>query len=253
MPASIQRPVPSGGVRTIVCRDTEDLAERAAALFRNRVRARPTLAMAVPAGRTPRRMYHRMRELQHVDPVDFAAMRVFAIDELCPPAPADGYFWRQIRSEFLSWAGVSPTGRRPYAVHADDLRRMCGDYEAAIAAAGGLDLVMMGLGPNAHIASNEPGTRFDTLTRVVTLLPATVQYILTDDVIQGGVCDRAVTLGMATIMAAREVVVLVSGRGKRDALRRLVDGPQSVDVPATILHDHPCCTILADAAASSSA
>lgn len=112
---------------------------------------------------------------------------------------------------------------------------------------------MLGLGPNAHIASNEPGTRFDTRTRVVTLRPATVQYILTDDVIQGEVCDRAATLGMATIMAAREVVVLVSGRAKRDALRRLLDGPQTADVPATILHDHPRCTILADADASSSA
>ena len=240
-------------MRTIVCRDAEELAERAAALFRDRVRAQPALAMAVPAGRTPRRMYHRMRALQVTDPVDFGAMRVFAVDELCPPAPADGYFWRQIRTEFLSWAGVSPVGCRPFTVDAADLSRMCRDYEAAMAAAGGLDLVMMGLGPNAHIASNEPGTPFDTLTRVVTLLPTTVQYVLTDDVIQGEVCDRAVTLGMATIMAAREVVVLVSGRGKRHALRRLLDGPQSDGVPATILRDHPRCTILADEDASNSA
>jgi glucosamine-6-phosphate deaminase len=236
-------------VRTIVCRDAEALAARAATLFRERVRAQPALAMAVPAGRTPRRMYQRMRALQRTDPVDFRAMRVFAVDELCPPAPADGYFWRQIRAEFLSWAGVPPAGCRPFAVDAADLDGMCRDYEAAIAGAGGLDLVMMGLGPNAHIASNEPGTPFDTVTRPVTLLPATVQYILTDDVIQGAVCDRAVTLGMATIMAAREVVVLVSGRGKRDALGRLLDGSQTPEVPATVLRDHPRCTVLADAAA----
>jgi glucosamine-6-phosphate deaminase len=240
-------------VHTIVCPDAAALAERAATLVRDRVRARPTLAMAVPAGRTPRRMYHRLRELQAADPVDFAAMRVFEIDELCPPAPADGYFWRQIRAEFLSWAGVARGGCRPFAVDADDLDRMCRDYEAAIAAAGGLDLVMMGLGPNAHIASNEPGTPFDARTRVVTLLPATVQYILTDDVIQGEVCARAVTLGLATIMAARELVVLVSGRGKRDALSRLLHAPRSAEVPATILRDHPRCTILADEGASSSA
>jgi glucosamine-6-phosphate deaminase len=233
-------------VQTHFCRDADELAARAAALFRERVRARPALAMAVPAGRTPRRMYARMRALQATDPVDFGAMRVFAVDELCPPAPADGYFWRQIRAEFLSWAGVAPAGRRPFAVDAADLPRMCEAYEAAIGAAGGLDLVMMGLGPNAHIASNEPGSGFDTRTRVVTLLPATVQYILTDDVIQGAVCDRAVTLGMATIMAAREVVVLVSGAGKRDALRRLLGGRPGPDVPATILHGHPRCTVLAD-------
>ena len=64
---------------------------------------------------------------------------------------------------------------------------------------------MLGLGPNAHLASNEPGSAFDTRTRPVRLLDATVQYILTDDVIQGDVCEHAVTLGLGTIMAAREV------------------------------------------------
>ena len=81
------------------------------------------------------------------------------------------------------------------------------------------------------------------------LLDETVRYILTDDVIQGPVCDRAVTLGLATIMAAREVVVLVSGKGKREPLERVLDGPVTPDVPASILRTHPRCLVIADRAA----
>ncbi|MBI2014609.1 MAG: 6-phosphogluconolactonase [Candidatus Rokubacteria bacterium] len=226
--------------------DAAALAEAAAALFRERVAATPGLAMAVPAGRTPRRMYGLLRECQANAPVDYGALRVFAVDELCPPAPADGYFWRQITSEFLAWSGVPPVNCHPFGVGAADLEAMCRDYETTIAAAGGLDLVMLGLGPNAHLASNEPGSAFDSPARPVALRPETVRYILSDDVIQGAVSDRAVTLGIGTILKAREVVVLVSGCAKRAPLERALDGPITPAVPATALRLHPRCTILAD-------
>lgn len=221
----------------------------AAGVFRERVRRRPETAMAVPAGRTPREMYRRLAARQRVDPVDYSRMRVFSVDELCPPAPADGYFWRQVRSEFLAWAAVERARCRPFAVDAPDLEAMCAAYEDAIVEAGGLDVVMLGLGPNAHLASNEPGASFDTRTRPVRLLDETVRYILTDDVIQGAVCDRAVTLGLATILRAREVIVLVSGEVKREPLARMLDGPVTPAVPASILRTHPRCLVLTDRAA----
>ena len=236
-------------MQVLIADGTDELAEIAADLFRARVRAKSDLAMAVPAGRTPRRMYARMAALQNIDPVDYSRMRVFAVDELCPPAPADGYFWRQIRTEFLAWAKVTADGCRPFGVDAADLPAMCAAYERAIADVGGLDVVMLGLGPNAHLASNEPGCAFDVRTRPVRLLDSTVRYILTDDVIQGEVCERAVTLGLATIMAAREVVVLVSGRAKRAPLELMLDGPVSPDVPASVLRTHPRCLVITDRAA----
>jgi glucosamine-6-phosphate deaminase len=237
-------------MRLVVVADAEALAAEAAALFRERVRANPELAVAVPAGRTPRRMYAVLRQLQAQDPVDFSRMRVFSVDELCPPAPGDGYFWRQVRSEFLDWATVSPTHCHPFRVDADDLAEMCRAYEQTIAECGGLDLVMLGLGPNAHLASNEPGGSLESHVRPVALLPETVGYIKTDGVnlrlAGGAVSDRAVTLGLATILASREVVVVVSGPGKRRAVARLMEGPLSADVPASILRRHPRCTVLAD-------
>ena len=229
--------------------DPEALAVAAAEVFRERVRTRPELSMAVPAGRTPRRMYEVMKAWQTTAPMDFTRMQVFCVDELCPPAPADGYFWRQIRHEFVSWAGVPLARCRPFAVDGDDVVAMCQAYEQAIADAGGLDVVMLGLGPNGHIASHEPPADFTTSTCPVELLPSTVDYILTDDVIQGAVCARAVTLGVRTILAARQVVVLVSGAAKRRALRAMLHGPVTPDLPASILQKHSNAIVLADRAA----
>lgn len=237
-------------MQLILFPDADALAEGAAALLRERVQAKPDLVIAVPAGRTPRRMYERLRALQAQVPVDFSSLRVFSVDELCPPAPPDGYFWQQVCREFLVWAAVPGKRCHPFSLEGGDLEETCRRYEKLIAECGGLDLVMLGLGPNAHLASNEPGTPFDTLTRPVALLPETVGYILTDGVnlelAGGAVSDRAVTLGLATILGAREVLVLVSGSGKRAALARVLDGPVTSEAPASILRTHPCCTILAD-------
>lgn len=241
-------------MRLVVVEDAEELAAAAAELFRDRVRANPELAVAVPAGRTPRRMYARLRALQACDPVDFTRLRVFSVDELCPPAPPDGYFWRQVRHEFLDWAAVPPERCHPFRVDAEDLHQMCDRYETTIREGGGLDLVMLGLGPNAHLASNEPGGSLDSSTRPVALLPETVAYIKTDGVnlelAAGAVSDRAVTLGLATILAAREVVVLVSGPAKRRAVARLLAGTVTPEAPASVLGRHPRCVVLADRAAN---
>src|SRR5512134_2675329 len=103
-------------MRVRVYADAESLAAAAAELFRARVAARPDLAMAVPAGRTPRRMYALMQAQQAHAPVEFHHMSLFCVDELCPPAPPDGYFWRQIRQEFVAWSGIPPERCHPFAV-----------------------------------------------------------------------------------------------------------------------------------------
>lgn len=232
-------------IELVRCADAEELARRAAGLFEERLRARPDLAMAVPAGRTPRRTYARLRAAHEHERALFSGMRVFAVDELCPPAPADGYFWRQIRAELLDWTSIPPEQCHPFRVDAPDLEAMCADYEQQIAAAGGLDLVMLGLGPNGHLACNEPGSPLDSPVRTVELHPDTVEYILSDEARNGVVSSLAVTLGLATILAAREVVVLVSGAHKREALAAMLDGVVTEEVPASVLHQHRRCTVLA--------
>ncbi len=230
--------------------DPQALAQGAATLWLDRLAARADLVMAVPAGRTPRLTYQRLREEASRRRLSFARTRVFAVDELCAPAPADGYFWGQVREGLLTWAGVPAAHRYPFDPAAADLLAMCRAYEQRIAAAGGLDLVVLGLGPNGHLAMNEPGSAFESRTRPVRLLPDTVAYILTDEGADPRVVDAAVTLGLGTLAEAREIVVLVSGVAKRDILRTALTGSITPDCPASLLQSHGAALVLADRAAA---
>jgi glucosamine-6-phosphate deaminase len=230
--------------------DAEALGQGAATLWLERLVARRELVVAVPAGRTPRPTYRWLREEARRRAVSFEATHVFAVDELMAPAPAEGYFWRHVREGLLAWAAVPAGQVHPFDPIAADAGAMCRDYERRIAERGGLDLVLLGLGPNGHLASNEPGSAFDSRTRVVRLLPETITYILTDQDADPCVGERAATLGLGTLADARELVVLVSGAAKRDILRRAVSGPVTVDCPASMLQRHPNALVLADRAAA---
>ena len=172
------------------------------------------------------------------------------MDELCPPAPAEGYFWRQIREEFLSWTGIPPANVHPFDPAAVDLDAMCRGIERWIASVGGLDLALLGLGPNGHLACNEPGSAFDGRTRPVRLTPETVAHILSDAGGDPPAGDRAVTLGLGTLAEARELVLLVSGAPKRDILHRALTGPVEPACPASLVQRLPGAIVLADRAAA---
>ena len=230
----------------------EALARAAASHWLERVAARADLVMAAPAGRTPKLTYECLREESERRRVSLARTRVFAVDELCAPAPADGYFWRHVREGLLGWAGIPDANCHRFDPDAADLDGMCGAIEQRIAEVDGLDLVVLGLGPNGHLASNEPGSRFDTRTRPVRLLPETVAYILTASDADPRVTDRAVTLGLGTIADAHEVLMLVTGAGKRERLRHALTGPITPKCPASMLQRHPSAVVFADRAAAGS-
>lgn len=230
--------------------DAEALAEAAATLWLDGLTAEPDLVMAVPAGRTPRPTYRALQAESGRRGLSFARTRVFAVDELGAPAPAEGHFWRQVREAFLAWADIPVANLYPFDPAAADPEAMCRAIEARIAAAGGLDLAVLGLGRNGHLAANEPGSPFDSRTRPVRLLPDTIAYMLTDEAAWPGVVDRALTLGLGTLAEAGRVVVLVTGLAKRDILRRALTGPVGPDCPASLLQRLPGALVLADRAAA---
>jgi len=232
--------------------DGEALAAGAAALWLDRLTVKPGLVMAVPAGRTPRPTSRRLRVEAARRGLSFAQSRVFAVDELCAPGPGEGEFWRRIREDFLDWAGIPAANCHPFDPAAPDPAAMCAAIEARIAALGGLDVVVLGLGRNGHLGANEPGSPFDSRTRPVRLRPETVADLRADapaDIIAG---DQAVTLGLGTLAQAREAVLLVSGAAKADVLRRAFTGPVTPDCPASILQRWPAAVVLADRAAAGS-
>jgi glucosamine-6-phosphate deaminase len=126
---------------------------------------------------------------------------------------------------------------------ADDLDQECADYERAIARAGGLGLTFLGLGSNGHIAFNEPGTPWTSRTRIVELTEST--RAANASLFPGeAVPTKAITMGIATILASRRIVLLASGERKRAAIERLRSGERSDDFPASALHTHADVTVL---------
>ncbi len=236
-------------MRVLRCRTLDQFDAQAARLFRARIEANPKLVLAPAAGRTPKGMYRVLADEARARPLDCSGLTLFAIDETVFAGPGGFRFRHDMEEDFLKWANVSRERCHFYDVAAPDLPAMAATYEGAIRAAGGLDLIVMGLGENGHIASNEPGSPFDSRTRPVTLTRQTLRQFFPEGYPLPPKPWQAVSLGIATILEARSIVVLVAGAHKRRAVRALLEAPVSEKLPCTALRSHRDVTVIVDAEA----
>ncbi len=233
-------------MRLLRCSSLKQFHVLSARLLRSRIEANPKLVLAPPAGRTPKGMYRLLAEEARARPLDCSGITLFAIDEITFPGPGGFRFRHDVEEDFLAWAHVPAERCHFFDVAGGDLEAMCAAHEAAIRAAGGLDLIVMGLGENGHIASNEPGAPFDSRTRPVTLTERTLRQFFPDSHPLPRKPWRAVSLGIATILEVRSIVVLVAGAHKRRAVRALLEAPVSEKFPCTALRTHPDLTLIVD-------
>jgi glucosamine-6-phosphate deaminase len=235
-------------LRVEVLSDYAALSERAAGLVAELVRRQPDAVLGLPTGATPEGMYAALAR----SGVSFARARTFNLDEylgLPPDHPQSYRTW--IREHFLRFVDLPPEAAHVPDGAAADPDAECERYEAAIRRAGGLDLVILGLGVNGHIGFNEPGTPWDSRTHRVVLSEATRRHNARFFRSPEEVPREAITMGIATILEARRVLLLASGRRKAEIVRRVLTEPPSPAVPATALHSHPRVTVLLDRAAAS--
>jgi glucosamine-6-phosphate deaminase len=233
-----------------VVTDAEALAVTGAALVTDAIREKPSLTILAATGTTPMGMYATLATaLGHGD-VDASGIRVAQLDEYAGLGPGDrrslfGWMRRSILDP------LSVDAERTIRLHGDaeDLDAACRAYDAAVTEGGGIDLAILGLGPNGHLGFNEPPSAADSPTHVVELtaesIDSNARYWGSPDDVPG----RAVTAGMATIMAARRVMVVVSGTHKRPIVADLLGMPPDPRLPASHLHAHPAALLLADRAA----
>lgn len=219
-----------------------------AARLADRLAARPSLVVCLPTGRTPLPAYERLPAALASRGASMADATVVLLDEyLGLPAGHDARCDAVLRREVVD--RVDPPPRFvPFDVDRADPEAACAAIDAAIAAVGGLDLVILGLGANGHVGMNEPGSAPDAPTRMVELAASTREAAV------GYGADPApthgLTLGMAAIAAAREIWLLATGTAKAGILARTVDGLITTDVPATLLRPHGGLRIIADDAAA---
>jgi glucosamine-6-phosphate deaminase len=229
-----------------------ELARLAADAVEGLLRATPEAVLGLATGSSPLAVYDELVR-RHKEGLSFARARAFMLDEYVGlPADHPERYRNVINKEFASRVDFAPGAVQGPDGLATDLPAACAAYEQAIADAGGVDLQILGIGTDGHIAFNEPGSSLASRTRIKTLTKQTREY---NARLFGGSVDdvprHCLTQGLATIMSARHLVLLASGRAKAEAVHQLVEGPISAMWPATIMQLHPHATVLVDDAAAS--
>lgn len=214
--------------------------------------ARPTLVLGLPTGRTPLGLYRELRERSRGDRIDWSQVRTFNLDEFAGLAPSNPNSYRAyMQAELFEHVSIDPAHIGFLDGAAPDLLEECRRYEASIAAIGGIDLQILGIGANGHIGFNEPADGLCAFTHVAELeqesREANAQRF-------GGtwtdVPSRALSMGMATILNAREIILIATGAEKADAVHGMIEGLITTRLPASLLQVHPRVTVMLDAAAA---
>jgi glucosamine-6-phosphate deaminase len=224
----------------------EDVARRAAALFADAVRAKPGLVAALPTGRTPIAMYEILARLRQAGELDASAVVCFNLDEVLLPKEMPQTFFQFMTRHAWEPLGIASDRRFIPNGSTTDPEQECRLYEAAIVAQGALDLAILGIGADGHIAYNLPG-QVAARTHVVELDPATVATL--GGSLKGPV--RAITMGVETILSSKRILLLATGASKTEALRRMRHDAPSALWPCTLLRGHEDLTVINDEAAGS--
>jgi glucosamine-6-phosphate deaminase len=244
-------------VRTVVVPDHDDLAhllaDRIVEIVQRETAAKGRCVLGLATGSTPIGIYQELVRRHQAGEVDFSRVVSFNLDEYYPMSPDSPHSYRRYMWENL-FQHVN-IGREH--VHIPDggvprerLAEYCAAYERAIVEAGGIDLQLLGIGKTGHVGFNEPGSSADSRTQLVTLDTVTRKDAAADFFGEDNVPREAITMGVATILEAREIALIATGEHKAEIVVRAVEGEVSPDVAATYLQRHPNATVHLDLAAA---
>src|SRR5437867_3388331 len=244
-------------IRTVVVPDHDDLAlrlaDRIVEVIARETPAKGRCVLGLATGSTPLGIYRELIRRHQAGEVDFSRVVTFNLDEYYPmPADSPHSYRRYMWENLFAHVNI-----RPEQVHVPDggvpretLAEHCVAYERAIAEAGGIDFQMLGIGKSGHIGFNEPGSSPDERPRLVTLDTVTRKDASADFFGEDNVPREAITMGVATILEAREIALIATGEHKADIVARAVEGEVSQDVAATFLQRHANATAYLDLAAA---
>lgn len=230
-----------------------DLASVAAAvLIAGQVIDKPRSVLGLATGSTPLPIYRELISMWHRGVIDFKNVVTYNLDEYVGLGPGHPCSYRRFMQENLFDHINVPQGN----IHipnglAQDVDAECAAYDAAISAAGRLDLQLLGLGANGHIGFNEPAAVFTTHSYCVKLSEQTLKDNRRFFEDGAPMPTHALTMGIASIMQAKRIVLVATGKNKAAAVRAMIEGPVDPMVPASILQMHRHATILLDADAAS--
>lgn len=237
-------------VNMIVEKTPEEVGRKAADLFEEAIRQKPDCVLGLATGSTPLPLYRELIARDKDGRIDFSRVRTANLDEYKGLSPDHPQSYRRFMQENLfDHISIRPENTIVPDGMAADPDAMCREYEEKIQQWGGVDLQLLGIGHDGHIGFNEPDTCFPGMTHEVRLTAMTRQankrfFHSIDEV-----PVAAYTMGVGTVMAARKIVMLVTGADKREILRKTFRGQVTPEVPASILQFHRDVTLICDEAA----
>ena len=232
--------------------DYEDMSRKAANIISAQIILKPDSVLGRATGSTPIGTYKRLVERYEKKDLDFSMITSVNLDEYRGlPRENDQSYYYFMHENLFDHVNINPENTHLPDGTEPDSDRECTRYEELIRSLGGVDLQLLGLGHNGHIGFNEPGDFFDKETHCVDLSERTIEankrfFASADDVPK-----QAYTMGIKTIMQAKQILIVVSGEDKADIVRDAFFGPVTPKVPASILQMHSNVTVVADAAALS--
>ncbi|MFH1707617.1 MAG: glucosamine-6-phosphate deaminase [Planctomycetota bacterium] len=239
-------------MKVIITETAAQMSQKAADLFAERVRTKPNIVLGLATGGTPEDMYKLLAKKCQDDGLDFSHVRTFNLDEYLGLAPTHDQSYRFFMNDKLfNHLNIDKAKTRVLNGLAKNPAAECAAYEKEIKKAGGVDLQLLGIGNNGHIAFNEPGSPANSRTRVVDLTPNTIQanarYFASDKEVP----RQALSMGIGSINEAKEIVLIASGANKAGPIAAMLEGAVSENCPASLSRNHDNITVIIDKAAAS--
>jgi glucosamine-6-phosphate deaminase len=232
-------------LRRIDAATPHDFAQAAADWVCGRLRDKPASVLALPTGNTPLGLYSELITRSRAGTASLAGARIFNLDEYCGLAPSDPHSYSAfLQRHLIEPAGLAADKVRLLRGDATDLEAECRDYDAALAACGGIDACILGLGVNGHIAFNEPGSSWELATHVVHLSHATRAAHERQAQVPWNIPVCGITMGIKTVLEARHILLLIAGTHKEAARQAFYAGVADADWPVTSLLAHPHVTVI---------
>ncbi len=238
-------------IRILRAADPEAVGKLAADRFEALILSKPACVLGLATGSSPLPLYRELIAREKAGRIDFSRVRSANLDEYKGLSPDHPQSYRYFMQENLfDHIGILPENTIVPDGLSADADTMCAEYERKIESWGGIDLQLLGLGHDGHIGFNEPDDHFPAMTHEVKLLEITRQankrfFDSIDEV-----PTAAYTMGIGTVMAAKKILMVVTGPDKAEILKEALLGPITPQVPASILQLHPDVTVICDEAAA---
>lgn len=234
-------------MKVVVTKDYTEMCKQASRIFAAQITLKPDSVLGLATGSTPVGMYKELIQMYNENRIDFSRVKTVNLDEYAGLSGDNDQSYRYFMNHNLfDHININKENTNVPNGTASDLEAECAHYEQVVESMGGVDIQLLGIGNNGHIAFNEPCGEFPEKTHVIDLTQNTIEANARFFNSMDEVPKKALTMGIGTIMKAKKIILLANGTKKAQTIHDMVYGPITPNVPASVLRLHPDVTVFVD-------